>query len=91
MKVYNVLINSGKMTSSQLFEKEEDAIDYVKWLEDGQQRLEGHGMVHIFHYDGVEVVNPPFFIEGKRIYCSRAVNGLSDVYTWRTVYEQELG
>lgn len=90
MKIYNLMVNSGTMASSHLFEKKEDALSYVEWLEEGQQRLEGNGLIHVFHYGATEMVTPPFFVEGKRIYCSRAVNALSEVFTWRVIYEQEL-
>ncbi len=90
MKIYNFMMNSGGKTCSCLFEKEEDAVNYVKSLEESQKRLEGHGLVHIFEYGEEDAINSPFFNEGKRVHTSCAINALSEVFTWRVVYEQEL-
>ena len=91
--IFILMISDGKGHSSATpFSTYEKAENYVEWLEVAQKRIEGNSYAGIRYYHDRDLVVPPFFNEGKMLYCSVVTTMFrgEETYTWRVIYEQEI-
>lgn len=93
MKIYIVMMSDGKgHSSASPFQTYEEAEEYVEKLEGSQKYIEGNSFKGVQRYYNRDLIVPPFFNNGKMMYCSIVTTLFrgEESFTWRVIYEQDM-
>lgn len=92
-QVYILMISDGRgHASATPFSTYKLAEEYTSNLEEAQKYIEGNAFKGVKRYTDRDLIVPPFFNDGKLLYCSIVCTLLrgEEYYTWRAIYEQKM-